>query len=219
MTRSARTGTSPTVSSRIDMYGKSSGSGVSGARISPACGPHSAKHAQREVTSVSRHRAVLGQVAADPARVVVAERGAGDDLEQLLPDAGDREVALDPAPAVEHLGVGDRADVARDAVVAQPLEQLAGARAGDLELRERRLVEQARGLPGRAVLGADRRRPVHPRPAARPQRPGSPAAALDSYQLTRSQPDFSPNAAPWPRCQAYALEIRSGRPACRSWPG
>ncbi len=75
-----------------------------------------------------------------------------------------------PPRAVEHLRVGDRADVARDAVVAQPLEQLGGARPGDLELGERRLVEQRRRLAAGRVLGADRRRPVHPGPAARAQR-------------------------------------------------
>ena len=53
--------------------------------------------------------AVLGQVLADPLAVVVAERRPGDDREQLLAEPGDGEVALDPAAAVEHLGVGDLA--------------------------------------------------------------------------------------------------------------
>ena len=50
----ARTGTSPTAISRIDRNGNSSGSVVSGARICRAHGPHNAKHAHRDVTSLSR---------------------------------------------------------------------------------------------------------------------------------------------------------------------
>ena len=30
---------------------------------------------------------------------------------------------------------------------------------------------------------------------------------MGSYQLTRSHPDFSPNAAPWARCHSYALDF------------
>ena len=47
----------------------------------------------------------------------------------------------------------------------------------------------------------------------------SPPAAFDSYQLTRSQPPFSPNAASSSRCRAYTGDTRSGRPACFSSPG
>ena len=64
---------------------------------------------------------------ADPGEIVPAEGGAGHDPEALLREAGDREVALDPAPRVQHLRVGDRTDVAGNAVVAEPLEQLGGA--------------------------------------------------------------------------------------------
>ena len=137
--------------------------------MSFARGPHRPKQAQREVTSVSVDRAVVRQMAADPGRVVLAEGGAGDDLEQLRRHARDREVALDPAVAVQHLGVGDLADLARDAVVAEALEQLGRPGPGDLELAERGLVEQARALARAQRLGADRRRPVHARPAARAQ--------------------------------------------------
>ena len=64
---------------------------------------------------------------ADPGEVVLAERGAGDDPEAVLGQAGDREVALDPAAAVQHRRVGDRADVARDPVRAEMLEEVGGS--------------------------------------------------------------------------------------------
>ena len=109
-------------------------------------------------------------MAPDPLTVVVAERRAGDDREALIAEAGDREVALDPAPAVQHLRVGDLPHVARDTVVAEPLHERGGSRTRDLQLRERRLVEDRGRFTGRAVFGADRGRPVHPRPTAWPQR-------------------------------------------------
>ncbi len=68
---------------------------------------------------------------------------------------------------VEHLGVRHAADVARDPVRAEPLEEVGRAGSGDIELRERRLVEQRRALATCDMLGADRGRPQLPRPAAR----------------------------------------------------
>ncbi len=106
------------------------------------------------------------QLAPHPLAVVVAEGGAGDDREALLAEAGDGEVALDAAAVVQHLGVGDLADVAGDAVVAEAFEVLGRRRPGDLELGEGGLVEQRRRLAGGAVLGPDRRRPVLAGPAA-----------------------------------------------------
>jgi hypothetical protein len=68
---------------------------------------------------------------------VVAERGPGNDLEDLLLDARDREVALDSASAIEHLRVGDRPDPPSDGVVAQAFEQHRGARSAQFQLCER----------------------------------------------------------------------------------
>src|SRR5262249_2313844 len=90
--------------------------------------------------------------------------------EPVFGEPRDGEVALDAAARVQHLRVRDRADVARDAVVAEPLEERGCALAADLDLRERRLVEQRRRLAARTVLGADGRRPEPAGPAARPQR-------------------------------------------------
>ena len=120
------------------------------------------------------HRAVGRRVAADPREVVVAEGGAGHDREQLLLHARDGEVALDAAAGVEHLRVGDLPDAARDAVVAQPLQVVGGARAGDLDLGEGGLVEERGALAAGDVLGADGRRPQPARPTragAAPRRP------------------------------------------------
>src|SRR5205823_9391924 len=107
---------------------------------------------------------------ADPCQVVLPERGARDDPEPILGEPRDGEVAFDPAPPVQHLRVRDRADVAPNAVVAEVLEECSAAFAGDLDLRERRLIENGGCLATRAVLPADRRRPQPARPTARAQR-------------------------------------------------
>ena len=100
---------------------------------------------------------------------MATEGRSRDDSEAILAESGDREVALDSAACVQHLRVRDRADVPDDAVGAEALEQRRRALAGDLELGERGLVEESRRLAAGAVLGADRRRPVSPGPAARAQ--------------------------------------------------
>src|SRR5688572_2756710 len=106
---------------------------------------------------------------ANPAKVVPAEGGPGDDLEAVLGEPRHREVALDAPALVEHLGVGDGTDVPPDTVVAEGLEEVRGARPRDLDLRERRLVEQGCRLAASSVLGPDRGRPHLPRPTAGPE--------------------------------------------------
>ena len=115
-------------------------------------------------------RDVARRVLADPREIVLAEGRPGHDPEPIVGEPGDGEVALDSAARVQHRGVGDGAHVARDPVCAQPLEERSSALAGDLDLRERRLVEERRRLAAGDVLGADRGRPEPARPAARPQR-------------------------------------------------
>src|SRR3954452_14777488 len=107
---------------------------------------------------------------ADPGEVVLPECGARDDAEAIIGQPRDREVALDPAALVEHLGIGDGADGASDQVGAQRLEERGRALAADVDLRERRFVEDRDRLTTRAVLGTYGRRPVLTRPASRPQR-------------------------------------------------
>ncbi len=146
------------------------------------------------------HAAVAGRVPADPAEVVVAERRAGDDREQLLLDARDREVALDPAARVEHLRVRDRADArarprlshSRSRNVAAPGPAISSFANDDSSNRPAR----SRVARCSAPIAGDQCIPAQPRGRS----DSSPSAALDSYQLTRSQPDFSPNAAPCAAC-------------------
>jgi hypothetical protein len=66
-----------------------------------------------------------------------------------------------------------------------------------------------------APIAGDQCIPAQPRG----RRASSPAAAFASYQFTRSHPDFSPNTAPWLWCHGYTGDMRSGRPAARSWLG
>src|SRR5439155_378753 len=94
------------------------------------------------------------------------EGGAGDDPEAVLGEARDGEVALDPTARVQHLRVGDLPDLARDPVVAEPLEERRGSVTRDLDLRERGLVEDRRRLTTGAVLRADRRPSHAPGPAS-----------------------------------------------------
>src|SRR4249920_2039902 len=63
-----------------------------------------------------------------------------------------------------------------------------------------------------APIAGDQYSPAQPRGLS----PSSPAAAFESNQFGRSQPDFSPNAAPKPSRIGYVGAIRSGRPDCRS---
>ena len=66
-----------------------------------------------------------------------------------------------------------------------------------------------------APIAGDQCFPAQPRGRS----DSSPRSAFGSYQFARSQPDFSPNAAPCTRCHSYAGETRSGRPAWRSSNG
>ena len=109
-------------------------------------------------------------MAANPAQVVVAEGRAGHDEEALVFEAGDGEIALDPAPPVQHLGVGDLADRTLHLVVAQALEEVERPGTTDLDLGEARLVEQRGRSAGSQRLRSDGGRPVLTRPATRSER-------------------------------------------------
>ena len=93
-----------------------------------------------------------------------------------------------PPRAVEQLGVDDRSDRPVDVVAADPLEERQGTRARDLELRERRLVEQPRGRARRERLRRDRGRPVPAGPAARTQRLERRTAAEPRVVRVRLEP-------------------------------
>ena len=117
----------------------------------------------------------------------------------LLLDARHGEVALDPAAAVEHLRVRDRADVAGDAVVAQRSRNSAApGPATSSFANEDSSNSAARSRVARcsAPIAGDQCIPAQPRGRS----DSSPAGAFDSYQFTRSQPDFSPKAASCATC-------------------
>src|SRR5690625_5434375 len=81
---------------------------------------------QGEGTSFLRHvgqlgHAAAGQVVADPGEVVGTEAGAGDDVEVLVRQPGDRQVAFNAAAAGQHLGVGDPSRRAHHVVAADPV--------------------------------------------------------------------------------------------------
>ena len=93
----------------------------------------------------------------EPGPIVRSERGARHEQEEVLSQACDGDVALDPAARVQQLRVGDAADLTCHAVVADRLKEFTRPRPRDLELCERRLVEQRGCLPARACLHSDSR--------------------------------------------------------------
>ena len=135
-----------------------------------SAGPPEAEAGERGGDVRDVDGAVIRHVLSEPREVVLAERGPGDDPEPILLESRDGEVALDSSARVEHLGVGDPPHSAGDAVRGQSLEELGGSLTAHLELRERGLVEERCRLATGDMLGADRGRPVLPRPASRPQR-------------------------------------------------
>ncbi len=98
--------------------------------------PPQAEARQSRGDVVQLDAAVPRQVLAHPAQVVVAEGRAGDDPEPVAGQPRDREVALDAAACVQHLGVGDGSRRTVDVVCAQVLKQRQRARSLHLELGE-----------------------------------------------------------------------------------
>ena len=145
----------------------------------------------------------------------------GDDPEAVLGEPRDREVALDPAALVQHLRVGDRADVAarRGCRTGARGSRRAPGPTTSILANDVSSKSAARLAAG-AVLGADRGRPE----LARPSRAGAAtrrrAAAFGSNQFARSQPDFSPNdGAELLRAARRSARAGAAGPASRSWPG
>ena len=56
----------------------------------------------------------------DPALVVGTETGAGDDVEVILGEAGNGEIAFDAAARIEHLRIGEASRLLGDIVGADP---------------------------------------------------------------------------------------------------
>src|SRR4029077_5659976 len=113
---------------------------------------------------------VIRDVVANPVQVVLAECGAGDDAKPVLRQTGDGEVAFDAAAVVEHLGVGESPDRARDAIVREALQELRRAATADLDLGEGSEIKHRGRLAARSMLSLDRGRPQPAGPTPRPQR-------------------------------------------------
>ena len=124
--------------------------------MSRARGPHSAEAHATRCQVVQEHAAIGRQVPAQPGQVVLPERGARDEQVAVGGDPRHGHVALDTAAPVEELGVDDPPDRHVDVVRAHRLQERDRARPDDLDLGERRLVEQAGRPPRRERLGADR---------------------------------------------------------------
>src|SRR5206468_6645336 len=94
----------------------------------------------------------------------------------------------DPTAAIEKRRVDDPPARDVDVIRREAVEEGDGPGSGDLDLREARLVEEPGGGPGRERLGGDRRAPVLPRPAPRPERLERRAAAKPSVVGARFEP-------------------------------
>ena len=205
MTRSARTGTSATVVSRSDGYGKSafaSDAGVSGASsvTRPRAPQPEARPGARHVRDPHVGAGQPG-LAAQPAQVVRPERRARDDEERVGGEPRHRHVHLDAAALVQRLRVDDRAGRPPDVPGEHPRAEPRRVRPGDLDLGEGRLVEQR--PPPRAPPGAPARR------TATSAAPPIPAAAAPRPRASRSGSP-APNP-PSPRSSPRARRARRRR--------
>ena len=146
------------------------------------------------VTSVIVRVGTGGKVVGDPGEIVRAEARAGDDVEMVVGETGDGEVAFDAAAGVEQLRVGQAADRLVDVVGGDAVERGGGVLAGDFVLGEGGLIEQPDGVADQAMFVADGTEPVLPAHRMRCRARSMPAGA---NQLGRSQPSLAPNTAPW----------------------
>ena len=101
-------------------------------------------------------------MAQDPGEIVRGEAGAGDDVVGVRGETRHREVALDAALGVQHLGVDDAAGRACDVAGADPGQHRLGILPDQQELRERAGIEQGHPLTAGAMLLAHRVKPVRP---------------------------------------------------------
>ena len=78
-------------------------------------------------------------------------------LEEIIGEAGDRQVTFDAASRVQHLGVGQGARRLCDIAGCDPAKRLLGISTGHDELGERALIKKANTLANRLVLRAEDR--------------------------------------------------------------
>ena len=164
--------------------------------MSRARGPHSPKQTRAAGHVAQRHRAVVRQVLAQPRRVVVAERRAGDEQVARRPRAA--SPSGPPRSRRGGSGAGCRRSSRprrsmsfahirpRNAVAPGPTTSSLANDVSSNRPAARRVASAS------APIAGDQCIPAQPRGRSA----SSPAAALDSNQFGRSQPDFSPKAAP-----------------------
>ena len=136
--------------------------------MSRALGPHRPNAKSDPVRSVMRTRSPSPICAAQPRQVVGPAATARDHPEQLLVLADHREVEADPAAPGECRGVDDRAHGPLDPVREDTLEVRERVGPLDVELRERRDVEEGGVRAGGEVLGAHLWRPAARGPTCAP---------------------------------------------------
>ena len=200
--RCAHTGpTSPTFRYRAVMYGNASSltsTSVTAAQHVARARTPEAEREQRARALGDRDALAFAELGAEPREVVLPAPAAGDDAEQLLPLARDRQVEPDPAARRERRGVDERADGPVDPVREHALEVRERVRTLHVELRERGDVEQrhaARGSRGaRRPRSATRAAPPSRR-AAPTARPSGTSAAFAANHCGRSHPAPTTNVA------------------------
>ena len=111
----------------------------------------------------------VAELRAEPRDIVRSRATAGNEAEQVLPLARDRQVETDPAPRRQRGRVDERTDRPVDPVGEDALEEREGVRSLDVELREGRDVEQGDAAPSGQVLSALDRRPQLRRPLVAPE--------------------------------------------------
>ncbi len=99
-------------------------------------------------------------IAGDPIEVMRGKAGARSDVEFVLGNAGNGDVAFDAAAVVQHLGIGQGADRLGDVIGSNPRNRRLGIPALQHEFREGSLVENDGRFAHGLMFPADSIEPV-----------------------------------------------------------
>ena len=195
-------------------------SDVTLARMSRARGPQSADRRPRRRHVDERCRAVVRQRIDEQLAVGHPVCTAGDDPEDVVAEAHDREVGLEAATGAEHRGVDDPADRHVHLGHHRVLQRVERTCSADVEDREGGEVEDAGVLAHREVLGVDDRRPPAGVPLARrAARCRSARRAARSPRTTAAAPSRRPRRrrrrAPAPARASASAGGRARSPTAR----
>ena len=200
------------------MYGKSSTVVVSGWRIARARGPQRPRHAYFEVTSSTDTEPSSGACE----RIHAASCWPNAVPVTIRNRSSSRRVTVkshSTPPRRFSICVYVIAPTSRATRLSQSRSRKSAAPGPATSIFANEVSSKSAAASRHATCSApiagDQSRPAQPRGRS----DSSPRAAFVSNQFARSQPDFSPHAAPSSSRRAYVGETRSGRPACRSCPG